>query len=200
VTAEQQEQQLQQHKQHSTGEPSCRQFRVNTTANTSMAQHLAGVTATVLAAPADGVAPALLLSISDSSSKGRTLGQYLINAPEGVSRLMLEHKCRPGLHFKALFLSGCSAAEAGGLGGLLLRLKQDGHGAMQLVGPAGVLSYVIVVISPLVVKLQFNMLSSNMQHNIMPACCFLQDCLLLEPPAAVCYTHRHQSHNVTDVT
>jgi hypothetical protein len=106
-----------------------------------MAQHLASVTATVLAAPADGVAPALLLSISDSSSKARTLAQYLINAPEGVSRLMLEHKCRPGLHFKALFLSGCSASEAGGLGGLLLRLKQDGHGAMQLVGPAGALCY-----------------------------------------------------------
>jgi ribonuclease Z len=102
-----------------------------------MSQHLACVTVTVLAAPADGVAPAVLLSITDSSSKGRTLGQYLINAPEGVSRLMLEHKRRPGLHFKALLLSGCSAAEAGGLGGLLLRLKQDGHGSMQLVGPAG---------------------------------------------------------------
>jgi hypothetical protein len=110
-----------------------------------MYQQLASVTATVLAAPADGVAPALLLSISDSSSKGRTLGQYLINAPEGVSRLMLEHRCRPGLHFKALFLSGCSAAEVGGLGGLLLRLKQDGHGAMQLVGPAGVLCYMLLI-------------------------------------------------------
>lgn len=108
-----------------------------------MSQQLASVTATVLAAPADGVAPALLLSITDSSSKGRTLGQYLVNAPEGVSRLMLEHKCRPGLHFKALFLSGCSAAEAGGLGGLLLRLKQDGNGAMQLVGPEGVLCSVL---------------------------------------------------------
>jgi hypothetical protein len=108
-----------------------------------MSQQLASITATVLAAPADGVAPALLFTITDSSSKGRTLSQYLINAPEGISRLMLEHKCRPGLHFKALFLSGFSAAEAGGLGGLLLRLKQDGHGTMQLVGPAGMTCHVM---------------------------------------------------------
>lgn len=118
---------------------------INSDAPHNMSQsHLACVTATVLAAPADGVAPALLLCLTDSSTKGRTLGQYLINAPEGISRLMLEHKCRPGLHFKALFLSGCSAGEAGGLGGLLLRLKQDGHGAMQLVGPAGGLRYVML--------------------------------------------------------
>ncbi len=96
---------------------------------------LANVTAVLLTAPSDGVAPAILLSVTDG--KHRTLAQYLFNAPEGISRLMLEHKSRPGLHFKALFLSGTSAAEAGGLGGLVLRLKQDGLGALQLVGPAG---------------------------------------------------------------
>lgn len=96
---------------------------------------LLNVSATVLAAPADGVSPAILLCLTDG--KHRTLAQYLFNAPEGISRLMLEHRCRPGLHFKALFTSGPTAAEAGGLGGLVLRLKQDGHGAMQLVGPAG---------------------------------------------------------------
>lgn len=98
---------------------------------------IANVSITVLTAPADGVSPAILLSISDS--KRRTLGQYLFNAPEGISRLMLEHKTRPGLHFKALFLSGNSTAEAGGLGGMVLRMKQDGVGAVQLVGPAGTL-------------------------------------------------------------
>lgn len=96
---------------------------------------LANVSCVLLTAPADGIASALLLSITDS--KRRTLGQYMFNAPEGISRLVLEHKVRPGLHFKALFLSGSDAAEAGGLGGMVLRLKQDGVGAIQLVGPAG---------------------------------------------------------------
>lgn len=96
---------------------------------------LANVGVTLLTAPADGVAPSILLSITDG--KRRSLGQYLFNAPEGISRLMLEHKTRPGLHFKALFVSGTSTAEAGGLGGMVLRLKQDGIGAVQLVGPRG---------------------------------------------------------------
>eukprot|EP00879_Flechtneria_rotunda_P025028 GHRR01026561.1.p1 GENE.GHRR01026561.1~~GHRR01026561.1.p1 ORF type:complete len:180 (+),score=59.33 GHRR01026561.1:350-889(+) len=96
---------------------------------------LANVSALCLTAPADGVAPALLLSIMDT--KLRMLGQYMFNAPEGISRLMLEHRARPSLHFKALFLSGISAAESGGLAGLVLRLKQDGHGSLLLAGPQG---------------------------------------------------------------
>jgi len=50
---------------------------------------------------------------------------------------MLEHRVRPGLSFKAAFVSSVHSTALGGLGGLLLRLKQDGHGRMQLVGPAG---------------------------------------------------------------
>lgn len=96
---------------------------------------LADPNLTLLTAAADGVAPAILLSIADA--KRKTLAQYLFNAPESISRLVLEHKARPGLHFKALFLSGTSTAEAGGLGGMVLRMKQDGIGAVQLVGPAG---------------------------------------------------------------
>jgi hypothetical protein len=96
---------------------------------------LARVSLVCLAAPADGVAPSLLLSVQDAG--GRQLGQYLFNAPEGLSRLMLEHKARPERCLRALFLSGTSPAEAGGLGGLVLRLKQDGHATLQLVGPQG---------------------------------------------------------------
>lgn len=96
---------------------------------------LARIALVCLSAPADGVAPSLLLSVRDH--KGRQLSQYLFNAPEGISRLMLEHQTRPGRCLRALFLSGCSPSEAGGLGGLVLRLKQDGHAALQLVGPPG---------------------------------------------------------------
>lgn len=93
------------------------------------------ISALFLTAPEDGVAPAVLLTVQDSKKK--PLAQYLYNVPDGVSRLMLEHKARPGLPFKAVFLSGCSPTEAGGLGSVVLRLKQDGHGSFQLVGPQG---------------------------------------------------------------
>jgi uncharacterized protein YidB (DUF937 family) len=116
----------------------------------------------------------------------------VFNVPEGRARLMLEHRVRPGLRFRAAFASGLGSGELvrrgaaalaggwvggwvgcarlldggpqwrglrkptlersrppaahvarpshlvqGGLGGLLLRLKQDGHGHVQLVGPPG---------------------------------------------------------------
>lgn len=88
-----------------------------------------------LGAPEDGVAPSILLTLQDSKKK--PLAQYLYNVPDGASRLMLEHKARPGLQLRALFLSDCSPAVAGGLGSIVLRLKQDGHANLQLVGPHG---------------------------------------------------------------
>lgn len=93
------------------------------------------VSTVFLGAPEDGVAPSILLTLQDSKKK--PLAQYLYNVPDGSSRLMLEHKARPGLQLRALFLSGCSPAEAGGLGSVVLRLKQDGHANLQLVGPHG---------------------------------------------------------------
>lgn len=93
------------------------------------------IKALFLTAPEDGVAPSVLLSVHDSKQK--QLVQYLFNVPEGVSRLMLEHKARPGPRLQTVFLSGCSSAEAGGLGGVILRLKQDGHASVNLVGPQG---------------------------------------------------------------
>lgn len=93
------------------------------------------VSALFLTAPEDGVAPSILLTVQDD--RGKPFAQYLYNIPDGASRLMLEHRARPGLQLNALFLSGTSPAEAGGLGSLVLRLKQDGHANLQLVGPHG---------------------------------------------------------------
>lgn len=86
-----------------------------------------------LAAPADGIAPALLVSVGQgilgvrSMANGLTLegclctfslllqtppqAQYLINVPEGVSKLALEHKCRPDASLKAAICLG-SALES----------------------------------------------------------------------------------------
>jgi hypothetical protein len=93
------------------------------------------LSALFLTAPGDGVAPSILLTVYDTKKK--PLAQYLYNISEGTSRLMLEHKARPDPRLKAVFLSGCSPAEAGGLGSVVLRLKQDGHALLHLVGPQG---------------------------------------------------------------
>ncbi len=53
--------------------------------------------ALLLGAAADGVGPAALLTL------GRT--QLLVNAPEGLSRLALEHRARPGARLGALLLT-----------------------------------------------------------------------------------------------
>lgn len=69
-----------------------------------------------------------------------TPAQYLFNVPEGFARFALEHKVRPGLALRAAFVSSIVPSAAGGLAGLLLRLKADGHGQLALVGPLGVLT------------------------------------------------------------
>ena len=55
----------------------------------------------MITAPGDGVAPAVLLSLptaaaATSAASGHGHAQYLFNVPEGFSRLVLEHKLRPG--------------------------------------------------------------------------------------------------------
>ncbi|KAJ7540229.1 hypothetical protein O6H91_10G006100 [Diphasiastrum complanatum] len=84
-----------------------------------------------LHADADGVGPALILS----APKGAA--QYLFNVPEGFARLALEKKMRPSSHLSCVCLTSIQPHTAGGLGGLMLRLAQDGHGQVQLIGPKG---------------------------------------------------------------
>ena len=63
--------------------------------------------------------------------------QYLINVPEGLSRLCLEHKIRPTGKLKAVFCTDTQQDQVGGMAGLLLRLSQDGHGQLEAVGTNG---------------------------------------------------------------
>lgn len=58
--------------------------------------------AALITAPGDGVAPAVLLSLPAAGAGGGGGGggppaQYLFNVPEGFSRLVLEHRLRPGV-------------------------------------------------------------------------------------------------------
>ena len=134
----------------------------------------------VITAPGDGVAPAVLLSLpaaaaatattaTTSAASGQGQTQYLFNMPEGFSRLVLEHKLRPGeiegrLRYHCsgagscsmarlpldalstlLLLAGaglraafaCDVASLAGLGGLVMRLRGEGHGQLHVVGPPG---------------------------------------------------------------
>ncbi len=81
-----------------------------------------------LAAPADGIAPALLVTVGQGILGVRSMvdcltdcwrewrasllaqilsqAQYLINVPEGLSKLALEHKCRPDASLKAAICLG----------------------------------------------------------------------------------------------
>jgi hypothetical protein len=57
-----------------------------------------GAGALLLCAAGDGVGPAALLSLP-------TRAQLLVNAPEGVSRLALEHRVRPTGRLTTLLLT-----------------------------------------------------------------------------------------------
>jgi hypothetical protein len=58
----------------------------------------AGAGALLLCAAGDGVGPAALLSLPSRA-------QLLVNAPEGVSRLALEHRVRPTGRLATLLLT-----------------------------------------------------------------------------------------------
>ncbi|KAG6555660.1 hypothetical protein Mapa_002896 [Marchantia paleacea] len=85
----------------------------------------------VLHAAADGVEPALLLS-----APGRK-AEYLLNVPDGFSRLALEHKSTPSGRLSCILLTSLLPRATGGLGGLMLKLRHDGHGQLQMIGPDG---------------------------------------------------------------
>lgn len=88
----------------------------------------------LVTAPGDGVNPAVLLT-----TKGVLKAQYLFHVPEGFSRFALEHKIKPGVGLRALFVQ--ELADSNGLAGLIMRLKGQGHGSFELIGPRGTLEY-----------------------------------------------------------
>ncbi len=91
--------------------------------------------AELITAAGDGLGPALLLTLPE-----RLRPQYLFNVPEGFSRFALEHKIRPGLGLRATFIA--DLASATGLPGLIMRLRGEGHGQVEVLGPPGTLPFV----------------------------------------------------------
>ncbi|PRW45195.1 zinc phosphodiesterase ELAC 2-like isoform X2 [Chlorella sorokiniana] len=100
----------------------------------------------VVTAAGDGVAPAVLLSLPASggltaaaaaaaAAARQPPAQYLFNVPEGFARLVLEHKLRPGAGLRAAFAP--EPAALSGFGGLVMRLRGEGHSQLHVVGPPG---------------------------------------------------------------
>ena len=97
--------------------------------------------ACVLRAEGDGVEPLLVLQFEKGEwcrlNHGTAVGppQYIFGAPEGLSRLLLTHRrilgengpALPSPSLKAVFTSSLEPSQVGGLLGLFLRLKSDGH-------------------------------------------------------------------------
>lgn len=82
----------------------------------------------VITAPGDGLNPAFLIHVH-----GIVKSQYLFNVPEGFSRFVLEHRLRPGLGLRGVFVT--SLSQALGLPGLVMRTRGEGHGGFEFFGP-----------------------------------------------------------------
>eukprot|EP00889_Picochlorum_renovo_P006913 jgi/Picre1/33943/NNA_001421.t1 len=104
--------------------------------SSNLGRHRGSFQLDVATAPNDGLNPSVILTV-----KGIIPSQYLFNVPEGFSRFVLEHKLRPGLGLRGVFLTGLGH-ECHGLPGLLMRLRGEGHGAFELFGPRDSVKYV----------------------------------------------------------
>ncbi|KAI8109722.1 hypothetical protein M9434_001001 [Picochlorum sp. BPE23] len=104
--------------------------------SSNLGRHRGSFRLDVATAPNDGLNPSVILTV-----KGIIPSQYLFNVPEGFSRFVLEHKLRPGLGLRGVFLTGLGH-ECHGLPGLLMRLRGEGHGAFELFGPRDSVTYV----------------------------------------------------------
>eukprot|EP00890_Picochlorum_soloecismus_P005668 jgi/Picsp_1/6101/NSC_03455-R1_im:7145112 protein len=83
----------------------------------------------IITAPGDGLNPAFLIHVH-----GIVKSQYLFNVPEGFSRFVLEHRLRPGLGLRGVFVT--SLTQALGLPGLVMRTRGEGHGGFEFFGPS----------------------------------------------------------------
>ena len=96
-----------------------------------------GVHVDCISAPNDGLNPSVILTVEGAP----LTAQYVFNVPDAVSRFCLEHKLRPGLGLRGVFVTG-TGHELLGLPGLVMRLRGDGHGAFELFGAGEVGEYV----------------------------------------------------------
>jgi hypothetical protein len=96
-----------------------------------------GVSVHFLHGSADRVAPSITLKVQSTYDGAKSRAEYICGVGEGLSRAMLEHKARPSSDLRAIFAATVSDFHVGGLGGLILRLRADGHKQVRLCERAG---------------------------------------------------------------
>lgn len=92
----------------------------------------------LVTAAGDGIDPCFLLTCETNGRGPKP--QYLFNIPEGFARFALEHDVRPGRELRAAFLTDLQRAT--GISGLIMRLREEGHGSLELIGPEGLHQFV----------------------------------------------------------
>ena len=80
---------------------------------------------------ADSYGSSIILKVEGRANGLRSRGEYVFGVGENFSRAVLEHKIRPSSNLRATFSSTLGSTQIGGLGGLILRLRSDGHQQVQ---------------------------------------------------------------------
>lgn len=96
---------------------------------TMVQQLVPEVSVRAISGASDHIGPSVSLHVTLQSELGlRQHREYLFGVGSGIARAGLEHKCRPSRHLRATFSCTLDSSRCGGLGGLVLRLRADGHG------------------------------------------------------------------------
>jgi hypothetical protein len=90
-------------------------------------EHAPRATIQIISGCADYCGPSALVRVHGKLHGLKSTGEYVFGVGESLSRGLLEHKVRPSGDLRATFSSTLSTNHIGGIGGLILRLRSDGH-------------------------------------------------------------------------
>ena len=82
----------------------------------------------LITGPQDHLGPSAVLQVNGSIQGAKVSAEYVFGLGENAPRAMLEHRSRPQRCLRATFAPTLSSQSIGGLGSLILRLRDDGHG------------------------------------------------------------------------
>lgn len=89
---------------------------------------MSSVSLRLIAGRQDHLGPCIILQVNHPVDGGHSTAEYLFGVGENAPRAMLEHRARPRQFLRATFAPTLDSNDIGGLGGLILRLRDDGHG------------------------------------------------------------------------
>lgn len=89
---------------------------------------MSSVSLRLIAGRQDHLGPSVVLQVNSPIQGAQATAEYLFGVGENAPRAMLEHKARPRQSLRATFAPTLDSNGIGGLGSLILRLRDDGHG------------------------------------------------------------------------